>query len=71
MEAQAKEANEIDSHSSKIRKTGSMDSGNEASSEDSNDSTSKAVDVNEAGVLSAPEPIKEENDIQCNYLDAF
>ena len=64
MEAQAKE--EIDGQPLKIRKTASMDSGNEASSEDSNDSTSKAVDATGEGILAAPEPSKEETDIECN-----
>ena len=64
MEAQAKE--ESDGQPLKVRKTASMDSGNEASSEDSNDSTGKAVDATE-GVLAAPELIKEENDVECNW----
>lgn len=43
-----------------------MDSGNEASSEDSNDSTTKAVD---AAVVDAVlvAPIKEENDAECIF----
>lgn len=64
----AKEGEEADGQPLKIRKTVSLDSGNEASSEDSNDSSVKAENgTNDNPTL--PEAIKEEKDIDCKLMN--
>lgn len=58
----AKEGEEADGQPLKIRKTVSLDSGNEASSEDSNDSS---VKVENGGDGNSSGAIKDEKEIEC------
>jgi histone-lysine N-methyltransferase EZH2 len=58
----AKEGDEADEQPLKIRKTVSLDSGNEASSEDSNDSSVKNEN---GGNQNPPGSIKDDKDIEC------
>lgn len=61
----AKEGEEGDGQPLKIRKTISLDSGNEASSEDSNDSSVKPdKGANLASTGPVPEPIEEEPNVE-------
>lgn len=63
----AKEGEEVDGQPLKIRKTVSLDSGNEASSEDSNDSSVKAENGGNDN-SAPPETIKEEKEIECKLI---
>ena len=58
----AKEGEEADEQPLKIRKTVSLDSGNEASSEDSNDSSVKNEN---GGNQNPPGSVKDDKDIEC------
>lgn len=58
----AQEGDEADGQPLKIRKTVSLDSGNEASSEDSNDSS---VKNGNGGNQNPPESVKDDKEIEC------
>ncbi len=58
----AKEGDEADGQPLKIRKTVSLDSGNEASSEDSNDSSVKNGNGDNQN---PPESVKDDKEIEC------